>query len=66
MPLSDMVSISAPGTQEELGYNEMGETCADQGPGNMLGYDRRSATAKHFVTHADGKNLAAYRRHSHM
>ncbi|WP_330628945.1 hypothetical protein [Blautia glucerasea] len=32
----------------------MGEICAS-GPGIMLGYDRRSATAKALQTHADGK-----------
>ena len=53
MPLTDM-SVFKPGTQEELGYNEMGEICAS-GPGIMLGYDRRSATAKALQTHADGK-----------
>ena len=53
MPLNDMGAFK-PGTQEELGYNEMGEICTS-GPGNMLGYDRRSATAKTLQTHADGK-----------
>lgn len=53
MPLNDM-GVFKPGTQEELGYNEMGEICTS-GPGNMLGYDRRSATAKTLQTHADGK-----------
>lgn len=53
MPLNDM-GVFKPGTQEELGYNEMGEICT-VGPGNMLGYDRRSATAKTLQRHADGK-----------
>ena len=53
MPLNDM-GVFKPGTQVELGYNEMGEICTS-GPGNMLGYDRRSATAKTLQTHADGK-----------
>ena len=52
MPLTNM-SVFKPGTQEELGYNEMGEICAS-GPGIMLGYDKRSATAKTLQTHADG------------
>ena len=53
MPLTVM-GVFKPGTQEELGYNELGEICTS-GPGTMLGYGRRSATAKALQTHADGK-----------
>ena len=52
MPLS-IVSIFKPGTQEELTYNQLGEICKT-GPGNMLGYDNPSATAKTLQKHADG------------
>lgn len=53
MPLNDM-GVFRPGTQEELDYNELGEICT-AGPGNMIGYDRRSATAKTLQKHADEK-----------
>lgn len=53
MPV-DVVSIFKPGTQEELGYNQMGEICKC-GPGNMLGYDDPESTAKALQTHEDGK-----------
>lgn len=52
MPLS-IVSIFKPGTQEELGYNQLGEICKT-GPGNMLGYDNPKATAKALQMHEDG------------
>lgn len=48
------VSIFKPGTQEEIGYNQMGEICVS-GPGNMLGYDNPEATAKTLQLHADGR-----------
>lgn len=53
MPLSVM-GIFKPGTQEELGYNQMGEICKS-GPGNMLGYDNVKETEKALQKHADGK-----------
>ncbi len=53
MPLTTL-SIFKPGTQEELGCNQIGEICKT-GPGNMLGYDDPEATAKALQTHADGK-----------
>lgn len=52
LPLSVM-SIFKPGTQEELGYNQIGEICKT-GPGNMLGYDNLAATEKALQLHADG------------
>ncbi|MBQ8578762.1 MAG: acyl--CoA ligase [Clostridia bacterium] len=53
MPLNNM-GIFKPGTQEELGYNEIGEICVS-GPGNMLGYDDPASTAKALQLHDDGK-----------
>ncbi|MCD7757868.1 MAG: acyl--CoA ligase [Clostridiales bacterium] len=53
MPLTTL-SVFKPGTQEELGCNQIGEICKT-GPGNMLGYDDPVATAKALQTHADGK-----------
>ncbi|MCD8085848.1 MAG: acyl--CoA ligase [Clostridiales bacterium] len=53
MPLTTL-SVFKPGTQEELGCNQIGEICKT-GPGNMLGYDDPVATAKTLQTHADGK-----------
>lgn len=53
LPLTTL-SIFKPGTQEELGYNQVGEICKT-GPGIMLGYDNPEATAKVLQTHADGK-----------
>lgn len=52
MPLS-IISIFKPGTQEELGYNEIGEIC-NCSPGNMLGYDDEEATKKALQLHDDG------------
>ncbi len=52
MPLS-VISIFKPGTQEELTYNELGEICIT-GPGNMMGYDNKKATAKALQMHKDG------------
>ncbi|MCD8020199.1 MAG: AMP-binding protein [Clostridiales bacterium] len=53
MPLT-LVSVFKPGTQEELGYNEMGELCKS-GPGVMLGYDNPEATSKVLWVHDDGR-----------
>ena len=53
LPLS-MISIFKPGTQEELGYNQLGEIC-ECGPGVMLGYDTEEATADVLQKHADGR-----------
>ena len=53
MPLTT-VSIFKSGTEEELGYNEVGEICVT-GPGVMQGYDTAEATAKALKVHADGK-----------
>lgn len=53
MPLST-ISIFKPGTTEELGYNMEGEICV-RGPGNMLGYDDPTATARALMVHEDGK-----------
>lgn len=52
MPLSTL-SIFKPGTQIELGYNQIGEICKT-GPGTMLGYDCPEATAKALQLHDDG------------
>ena len=52
MPLNT-IGIFEPGTQEELSYNQIGEICVS-GPGNMLGYDSKSATKKALQLHADG------------
>jgi acyl-CoA synthetase (AMP-forming)/AMP-acid ligase II len=52
MPLTN-ISIFKPGTQDELGYNQIGEICKC-GPGTMLGYDNAESTAKALQTHADG------------
>ncbi|MDO4173544.1 MAG: class I adenylate-forming enzyme family protein [Eubacteriales bacterium] len=52
LPLS-IISIFKPGTQEELGYNQVGEICKT-GVGNMLGYDDPKATAKALQLHQDG------------
>ncbi len=52
MPLTN-AGIFKPGTQEELGYNEVGEICIC-GPGNMLGYDDPVSTAKALQRHEDG------------
>lgn len=53
MPLS-IIGIFKPGTQEELGYNQLGEICKS-GPGNMLGYDDPKATDKVLQFHDDGR-----------
>lgn len=52
MPMTTM-SIFKPGTQEELSYNQLGEICKT-GPGNMIGYDSETATAKALQKHKDG------------
>lgn len=48
-----VVSIFRPGTQEELGYNEVGEICT-YGPGNMMRYGDEQMTAEVLQHHADG------------
>ncbi|MGN0358679.1 MAG: AMP-binding protein, partial [Blautia sp.] len=53
MVLNNM-SIFKPGTQEEIGYNQLGEICIS-GPGLMLGYDTPEATAEALQMHADGR-----------
>lgn len=53
MPLTTM-GIFKPGTQEELGYNKIGEICIC-GPGIMLGYETEEQTAKVIQVHPDGK-----------
>ncbi|MCD8230278.1 MAG: acyl--CoA ligase [Clostridiales bacterium] len=53
MPLN-IVGIFKFGTQEELGYNELGEICVS-GPSIMLGYDNPEATAKALQKHEDGR-----------
>ena len=53
LPLTT-IGIFKPGTQEELGYNQLGEICRC-GPGNMLGYDNPEATAKVLQVHPDGQ-----------
>ena len=52
MPLTT-ISIFKSGTDEELGYNEVGEICVCS-PGLMMGYDTPEATAKALKRHADG------------
>lgn len=52
MPITTM-SIFKPGTQEELTYNQIGEICKT-GPGNMIGYDSKEATARALQKHEDG------------
>lgn len=52
MPLCTM-GIFKFGTDEELGYNQLGEVCKF-GPGTMLGYDSKEATEKALVKHSDG------------
>lgn len=53
MVLNNM-SIFKPGTQEEIGYNKLGEICVS-GPGVMLGYDNPETTAQALQKHADGR-----------
>lgn len=48
-----VIGIFKLGTQEELGYNEVGEICTF-GPGNMLGYQDEEQTRKVMQKHADG------------
>lgn len=52
--LYNIISVFEPGTQNELTYNEMGEICIS-GPGLMLGYDNKEATAKALQVHEDGR-----------
>jgi len=53
MPLTD-ISIFKPGTEEELTYNTLGEIC-QCGPGTMIGYDNKKATAQTIKIHSDGR-----------
>ena len=53
MPMTVM-SIFEPGTDKELGYNQLGEICKT-GFGNMIGYDNEKATQKALQKHADGE-----------
>lgn len=52
MPLNN-TGIFKPGTQEELGYLELGEICISS-PGLMLGYDNPVKTAEVLQKHEDG------------
>ena len=52
MPMNN-TSIFKPGTQEELGYLELGEICISS-PGNMIGYDDPVKTAEVLRKHSDG------------
>ena len=52
MPLNN-TSIFKPGTQDELGYQELGEICISS-PGVMLGYDDPAKTAEVLQKHSDG------------
>ena len=53
LPLVD-ISIFKEGTEEELGYNELGEVCVS-GPGVMIGYDNEEITKQCLFKHSDGQ-----------
>lgn len=53
MPMTTL-AVFKEGTDEELGYDELGEICKC-GPGNMIGYDDEVATKKVLIKHKDGK-----------
>ncbi|MDO5410583.1 MAG: AMP-binding protein [Lachnospiraceae bacterium] len=49
-----VIGIFKNGSQEEMGYNEVGEICKF-GPGNMMGYQNAEMTAETLQLHPDGK-----------
>lgn len=53
MPLT-LMGVFEPGTQRELGYNEIGEICCNS-PSIMLGYDNEYMTKIALQQHEDGK-----------
>lgn len=50
----NVMAVFKPGTDEELGYNEIGEICVT-GPALMMGYDNAEATGRCLVKHSDGR-----------
>ena len=52
--INTIVSVFEPGTENELGYGEVGEFCK-AGPGIMLGYASEEDTNKTIRVHSDGK-----------
>ena len=55
MPMiATTLAAFAKGTQQELGYGEVGELCKT-GPGLMLGYDDPESTAQALQWHPDGQ-----------
>lgn len=53
LPMNTM-AVFKPGTDEELGYNEIGEVCVT-GPALMMGYDNEEATGRCLIKHSDGR-----------
>ena len=53
LPLAT-ISIFKESTDEELGYNELGEVCVS-GPGVMMGYDNEEVTKQCLFKHSDGQ-----------
>lgn len=52
--INTTVAIFEPGTENELGYGQIGELCK-AGPGIMLGYSTEEETNKVIKTHSDGR-----------
>lgn len=52
--INSTIAVFKPGTEEELGYGEIGELCKS-GTGIMLGYKTEEETNKTIKIHKDGK-----------